>query len=121
MGILREVWELMARERGIRLVMVVGAVWLTTAFNIGFAAHHPYLPYGVYWAEVAVFSLVVGAATGAFALSLTVLCVFFFIVPPAFSFRLDSGPEVALLAEYTAVGALVWAAAAIWRRWRSRT
>jgi K+-sensing histidine kinase KdpD len=114
----RDSAELMARDRGFRLTAVLATVWLATAFNIGLAPEDARLAYALYWIEVGVFSLLVGAAAGALALSASTLCVLYFFVPPTFSFRVTSPPDALLLLEYTAVGALVWGIAVGWRRLR---
>ena len=112
----REIADLMARDRGIRLAAVLGAAWLATALNLTLALRHSDLSFALYWAEVALFSRVAGAATGAFALTVTSLCVLFFFVPPAFSLRIETLPDAVRLASYLGGGALVWAASSWWRR-----
>jgi len=113
---MREIAELMARDRGVRLAAVLGAAWLATALNFTLALWHGSLSFALYWSEVALFSLTAGATTGAFALAVTSVCVLFFFVPPAFSLRIDTLPDAVRLATYLAVGTLVWAASGWWRR-----
>jgi K+-sensing histidine kinase KdpD len=115
---LRDSAELMAKDRGFRLTAVLAAVWLATAFNFGLALYDARLAYALYWIEIGVFSLLAGAAAGALTLFTSTLCVLYFFVPPAFSFRIGSPLDARLLIEYMAVGALVWGIAAGWRRLR---
>lgn len=113
---LRDIEQVLARDRAARAAVVAAAVWLSTAFNLGLALYDEHLAYVVYWAEIAGFSSMVGTEAGALALLATTVCVLFFFVPPAFSFRIDTRHDAELVGGYVLIGAAIWGSAALVRR-----
>ena len=115
---LRDIEQLLAQDRAVRAAVVAAAVWLSTAFNLGLALYDQHLAYLVYWAEIAGFSIVVGAEAGGLALFGTTVCVLFFFVPPSFSVRIDTRHDAALIGGYLLIGAAIWGSAAVWHHIR---
>lgn len=113
---LRDIEQLLARDRGARAAVVAAAVWLSTAFNFGLALYDDHLAYVVYWAEIAGFSTMVGTEAGGLALLATTVCVLYFFVPPAFSFRIDTRHDAELVGGYLLIGAAIWGGTALWHR-----
>jgi K+-sensing histidine kinase KdpD len=92
----------------LRIAMVVALVNLTNGLNVALYKPHGQLSFALYWFDVGVLSWALGPLAGAMTTGLSVLSVWFFLIPPVFSFHLRSQAEFETLYEFGAIALLVY-------------
>jgi K+-sensing histidine kinase KdpD len=118
--VLSDFVSLLARDRWFGIAIVAMTLNVTTSVNMAVVVYGNYLSFLIYWIEIAVFALLLGAWVGGLAVAFSAASLLFFIIPPAFSFRLASDADAQRFGAFVGGAVIAWTGGLLIRAWRRR-